>query len=151
MIKICLVCSHGGHFAEMMQLIKAFENHNYFFATYRSEATKNLENAYFLEFKDWDLKGKVLQIKNIGKVLFILIKERPNIIVSTGGGEIAVPFCYIGKLLGSKVIFIETLARITTPSGGGKLIYPISDLFLVQWESLLSKYGSKAKYWGRII
>ncbi len=151
MTKICLVCSHGGHFTEMMQLVRAFEHCDYFFATYSSEATKNLKNAYFLEFKDWTLKGKLLQIKNIMKIFYILVKERPNIIVTTGGGEIAVPFCYIGKLLGSKVIFIETLARITTPSGGGKLVYHISDVFLVQWESLLSKYGNKAKYWGRII
>ena len=150
-MKICLVCSHGGHFVEMMRLLDAFKEHNYFFVTYNSEATKNLENAYLIKFEGWDLKGKILLIKSIIKATQILLRERPDVILSTGGGEIAVPFCYIGKVLGAKVIFIETLTRMTTPSGGGKLVYPIADLFMVQWESLLKSYGKKAKYWGKVI
>jgi len=135
----------------MMRLLDAFEGHNYFFATYISEATKDLKNAYLIKFEGWDLKGKILLIKSIIKATQILLRERPDVIISTGGGEIAVPFCYIGKILGAKVIFIETLARMTTPSGGGKLVYPIADLFLVQWESLLKSYGNKAKYGGKVI
>ena len=150
-MKMCLVCTQGGHLVEMMRLLGAFDGHNYFFVTYNSEATKNLENAYLIKFEGWDLKGKILLVKYIVKAFRILIKEKPDVIISTGGGEIAVPFCYIGKILGTKVIFIETLARMTTPSGGGKLVYPIADLFLVQWKPLLKKYGQKAKYWGRVI
>jgi len=150
-VKICLVCSHGGHLVQMMRLLDAFKEHDYFFVTYNSEVTKNLENAYLIKFEGWDLKGKILLIKSIIKAIKILIKEKPDVIISTGGGEIAVPFCYVGKVLGAKVIFIETLSRITTPSRGGQLVYPIADLFLVQWESLLKKYGGKAKYWGKVI
>ena len=97
------------------------------------------------------MKGKIFLIKTLIKAVKILIREKPDVIISTGGGEIAVPFCYIVKVLGAKVIFIETLARMTTPSGGGRFVYPIADLFLVQWESLLEVYGSKAKYWGKVI
>ena len=79
------------------------------------------------------------------------MKEKPDIIVSDGGGEIAVPFCYIGKILGSKIIFIESLAKITTPTAAAKFINPIADLFLVQWKILLNKFGKKAKYWGSIL
>jgi len=150
-MKICLACTHGGHFVEMMCMLDTFKKHDYFFVTYKSEATSNLENAYFLKFEDKGLKAKIMLIKTLLKAFKIIIKEKPEVIISTGGGEIAVPFCYIGKALGAKVIFIETLARITTPSGGGKIVYPIADLFLVQWESLLRKYGTKAKYWGKVI
>lgn len=150
-MKICLVCSHGGHLFQMMRLGDAFREHDDFLVTYKSEATKNLENAYLIKFEGWDLKGKILLVKYIIKAFRILIKEKPDVIISTGGGEIAVPFCYVGKVLGAKVIFIETLSRITIPSRGGQLVYPIADLFLVQWESLLKKYGDKAKYWGKVI
>ncbi len=136
---------------QMMRLRDAFKGHDDFLVTYNSEATKNLENAYLIKFEGWDLKGKILLVKYIIKAFRILIKEKPDVIISTGGGEIAVPFCYVGKVLGAKVIFIETLSRITTPSRGGQLVYPIADLFLVQWESLLKKYGDKAKYWGKVI
>lgn len=136
---------------QMMRMGDAFKGHDDFLVTYDSEATKNIENAYLIKFEGWDLKGKILLVKYIIKAFRILIKEKPDVIISTGGGEIAVPFCYVGKVLGAKVIFIETLSRITTPSRGGQLVYPIADLFLVQWESLLKKYGAKAKYWGKVI
>lgn len=129
----------------------AFSEHEHFFVTFKSMATQNLKNSYFIEFEEKGLKAKIMLIKTSIKAIKILIKEKPDLIVSTGGGEIAVPFSYIGKLLGAKVIYIETLARIRAPSGGGKLVYPVVDLFLVQWESLLQKYGNKAKYWGKII
>lgn len=147
-MKLCLVCSHGGHFNEMMRLSDAFEGHNYFFVT---DGYENLKNAYVIKFEGWNFIGKVLLIKVVIKAIYILLKERPDVIISTGGGAIAVPFCYIGKMMRMRIIFIDTLARVTTKSGGGILIYPIADLFLVQWESLLEKYGKKAKYWGKLI
>ncbi len=150
-MKICLVCSQGGHFVEMMKLLEAFKEHEYFFITYDSMATRNLENTYLIKFEEKGMKAKIMLIKTLIMAAKILIKEKPDVIVSTGGGEIAVQFSYIGKILGAKIVFIETLARITASSGGGKLVYPVADLFLVQWEPLLKKYGRKAKYWGKII
>lgn len=150
-MKLCLACTHGGHFVEMTQLLSAFENHNYFFVTYASEATNELKNVYYIKFEGWGWKSKIMLTKTMIKAVHILLKERPDIIISTGGGEIAVPFCYVGKMLGIKIIYIDTLARVTTQSAGGKLVYPIADLFLVQWRSLLKKYGDKAKYWGKVI
>ncbi|VVB64352.1 Oligosaccharide biosynthesis protein Alg14 like protein [uncultured archaeon] len=150
-MKICLVCSHGGHFAEMKRLRDALEDYDYFFVTYEAESTKNLKNAYFIKYESSSLKLKIMILGTFFKAFKILIKEKPDVIISTGGGEIAVPFCYIGKIFGINIIYIETLARVTTRSAGGRLVYPIADLFLVQWESLLDKYGSKAKYWGNII
>jgi beta-1,4-N-acetylglucosaminyltransferase len=150
-LKICLACTHGGHFVEMMKLIDAIKEHEYFFITYDSMATRNLDNAYLIKFEDKGMKAKIMLIKTLIFAIRILIKEKPDVIVSTGGGEIAVPFSYIGKILGAKIVYIETLARITMSSSGGKLVYPIADLFLVQWKPLLKKYGRKAKYWGKVI
>jgi len=150
-MKLCLVCSHGGHFAQMMKLLDAFKSHEFFIVTFQSEGTKHLENAYFVKFEGWDSRGKLLLVKTILSSIKILISEKPDIIITTGAGEIAVPFCYVGKSLGIKIIFIDTLSRITTSSAAGRLIYPVADLFLVQWESLLKEYGPKAKYWGQVI
>ena len=81
--------------------------------------------------------------------LKVLMKERPDLIVTTGS-EIALPVCYMGKIMRKKVVFVETLTRICDLSMTGKLIYPIADLFLVQWEHLCRRH-EKAKYWGKII
>ena len=69
----------------------------------------------------------------------VLRKERPDLIVSTGAAA-AVPFFYIGKLLGSKTIFIEIYDRIDSPTLTGKLVYPVTDRFIVQWEEMKKVY-----------
>ena len=135
----------------MERLLPAFEGKDCFFVTHESEYSRHLRRAYFIPYKEGYIRERVTWLTTGLVALRILLKERPDVVVSTGGGEIAIPFCHAGKLLGAKVIFIETLARVTTRSAAGRLIYPIADLFLVQWESLLQEYGSKAQYWGSVL
>ena len=85
---------------------------------------------------------------NCFKSLYLYIKIRPKYIVTTGT-HTAVPICYLGKLFGSKIIFIETFANRYTKTLSGKLIYPISNLFIVQWEEML-KFYPKAVFGGSI-
>ena len=80
--------------------------------------------------------------------LYLYIKLKPKYIVTTGT-HTAVPMCYIGKLFGSKVIWIETFANSETRTRSGRIVYPITDLFIVQWESMLKLYP-KAVYGGWI-
>ena len=82
------------------------------------------------------------------RILYIYLKIRPSVIITTGT-HTAVSMCYIGKLFGSKIIYIETLANRTTRTLAGKIVYPIADYFLVQWESMLKLYP-KAIYSGFI-
>jgi len=150
-MKICLVCSAGGHLSQMQRLFPAFEGRDYFFVTHTAESSKHLKPAYFIDYKHGYVRERLTWLKTIFIALRILRNERPDVVISTGGGEIAVPFCYVGKLLGAKVILIESLTRVTTKSAAGRLVYPIADLFLVQWESLLKLYGKKAQYWGNVL
>jgi beta-1,4-N-acetylglucosaminyltransferase len=146
-MKICLVCSHGGHLAEMLQLTEAFEGHETFFITYDSPRTRQLKRKYLMRNIG---TSPVLMAWAFLLTFGILLKERPKLIISTGS-EIAIPAFYLARLFGVKTIYVETWARVVQPSGTGKIVYPVADVFLVQWESLLSKYGKKAKYEGAVI
>lgn len=86
----------------------------------------------------------------VGAILsaYIALKERPDVVISTGAG-ITVFFCMFAKMLGAKLIFIESMARIERPTLTARMLYPVSDLFLVQWPDLL-KFFPKAKYAGRL-
>ena len=57
--------------------------------------------------------------------------------------------CCIGKIFGSKIIYIETFANSESRSQAGRLIYKFADLFIVQWEGMLKLYP-KATYGGWI-
>jgi len=85
-------------------------------------------------------------IRNWVQAGSLLIKESPDVIITTGSG-IAIPICILGRLLGKKIVFIETAAAVRVLSLTGKIIYPLAHLFIVQWKYLLPKYP-KAVYGG---
>lgn len=145
-MKICLVCSHGGHLTEMLQLMDAFKKHEVFFITYDSHRTRELKNVYLFDnLGEMPLK----LLSSLPRIFRILLKEKPAAVVSTGA-EIAIPVFYTAKLFRIKTIFIESWCRVHEPSTTGKLIYPIADVFLVQWRQLLKRYGNKAEYKGGV-
>ncbi len=147
-MKLCLVCSRGGHLTEMRALLPALEEHDFFFITYAGESAKNLPyRIYTVESIGINL---YLMFIAAIKIFQIYIKEKPDVIISTGA-EIAIPACYLAKLFSKPVVFIECSAQVFTPSATGRLVYWVSDLFLVQWLQLLKKYGKKARYEGSVI
>ena len=146
--KIGLICSHGGHFTELLQVLGAFEGYPTFLLTYKEVSTSNQKSAYYIANIG---KNPVAFIFGLIKILFIFLKEKPTILFSTGS-EIAVPPFYFGKFFfGAKLIYLECSAQVYHPSLTGRFVYPITDLFLVQWEPLLQQYGPKARYVGGLI
>ena len=69
----------------------------------------------------------------------VLRKESPDLIVSSGAA-VAVPFFYLGKLLRKKTIYIEVFDRINKPTMTGKMVYPVTDKFIVEWEEMQKVY-----------
>ena len=78
-------------------------------------------------------------IKNTKIAWKVLKKERPDVIISSGAA-VAVPFFYLGKLFGAKLVYIEVFDRIDKPTMTGKMVYPIVDKFIVQWEEQKEVY-----------
>lgn len=78
-------------------------------------------------------------IKNTIIAWNVLHKERPDLIISSGAA-VAVPFFYLGKIMGAKLIYIEVFDRIDKPTMTGKMVYPIVDKFIVQWDEQKKVY-----------
>lgn len=78
-------------------------------------------------------------VKNTKIAWDVLHKEKPDLIVSCGAA-VAVPFFYIGKMMGAKVVYIEVFDRIDKPTMTGKMVYPIADKFVVQWDEQKKVY-----------
>jgi UDP-N-acetylglucosamine:LPS N-acetylglucosamine transferase len=149
-MRICIVCSQGGHFTETLQIFEAFEGHEFFLVTHhssREDEALAIARTYLMRNPGANL---LLMMLTSILAIRILLCERPDCIVSLGA-EIAVPFFYIGKLLRIKTIFIESWCRIDNLSLTGKLVYPVADHFWVQWPQLLALCGPKAQHWGAVI
>ena len=149
--KICFIASSGGHLQEISWLFDLCEEYDAFLVTERSDFQKqyHVDKTYY--FNKIDRREKAFLIHFIQLIVNsakLMAKEKPDIILSTGA-LVTVPMLYIGKLLGKRIIFMESMARVEGKSLSGKLVYPIADLFLVQWESMLECYP-KAVYVSRL-
>ena len=153
--KILFISSTGGHFSELMRLKPLMEKCNYHIVTEKTKSNANLKEKYkekmnFLKYetKKRPFKYVFVLLANSFISLFIYLKFRPSVVITTGT-HTAGPMCCIARLLGSKVIYIETYANRTSKTSAGKLLYYVANVFVVQWEEMLKLYP-KAKYFGGI-
>ena len=158
MKKVMFISSTGGHLEELLQLKKMFDKYDYYIVTEKTKSNLSLKEKYpkkvsFLMYGTYTTFIKKITyifklILNCIKSLFLYIKIRPKYIITTGTHN-AGPMCILGKIFGSKIIFIETFANRNSKTATGKLVYKFADLFIVQWEEMLKLYP-KAKLGGSI-
>ncbi len=153
--RVLFISSVGGHFNELISLKDIFNDYDYQIITEKNKSTINLQKEYphkvnYLVYgtKDHLASYPFKLLFNCFKSLYLYFKLRPQYIITTGT-HTAGPMCCIGKIFGSKVIYIETFANISTKTATGRLLYLIADLFIVQWEEMLKLYP-KATYGGWI-
>ena len=122
-------------------MLKSFwQDKNRFWVTFDKEDARSLlkdEKMYPCYYpSNRSIKALII---NAFRAFKIIRKERPDLIISCGAA-VAVPFFYVGKLYGAKLIYIEVFDRINTSSLTGKMVYPVADRFIVQWEELRKVY-----------
>ena len=139
-LKICLVGSSGGHLTHLYMLKPFWENRDRFWVTFDKEDARSLlENERMYPCYYPTNRNIKNLIRNTVIAIKILKREKPDLIISSGAA-VAVPFFYIGKMFGAKTIYIEVFDRIDKPTMTGKLVYPIADKFIVQWEEQKKVY-----------
>lgn len=149
-IKLCFAASTGGHYEQLLLLKPLIDRYDSFILTEKTEyKTTEITNkkTYYLKQvnrREWMLPINILI--NSLKSIVIFIKERPDIIVTTGVLAV-IPICLIAKLFRKKILYIESFSKITTPTLTGKFLYQFADQFYVQWRDLLKVYP-KAIYKG---
>jgi len=145
--KLLFVSASGGHLEQLFMLKPLMKKYQ---SVTVSEKTKIKSNTDYKMIQAGAKQRPVLlrMFLNCLIALYIFVKERPTHIISTGG-IIVVPFVYLAKLTGTKIIFIETFARINDTTRTGRFMYKHADLFIVQWKSLLKHYPN-AIYGGSI-
>lgn len=139
-IKICLVGSSGGHLTHLYMLKPYFDKHERFWVTFDKEDARSLLNGEKVYPCYYPTNRNIKNlIKNTFVAIKVLKKEKPDVIISSGAA-VAVPFFYIGKIMRKKLVYIEIYDRIDKPTLTGKLVYPITDKFIVQWEEMKKVY-----------
>ncbi len=139
-MKVCLVGSSGGHLTHLYMLRPFWQEQERFWVTFdKQDARSLLEGETFYPCYYPTNRNLKNLIKNTILALKILRREKPDLIVSSGAA-VAVPFFYLGKLFGAKTVYIEVFDRIDKSTLTGKLVYPVTDKFIVQWEEMQQVY-----------
>lgn len=157
-MRLLVVLGSGGHTKEMIRLVDLLGpgyEYSYLVAANDELSPQKIRipgpvyKAVRPRWKTASLLVEVVQtVLSALQSLVVLLVVRPRAIISSGPGP-AVPVSLLGKLLGVKVIFVETGSRVYELSTSGRILYRWADLFFVQWPDLQSKYP-KAIYAGRL-
>lgn len=125
--KVLFISSTGGHLNELLQLSQLFEKYDYHIITEKDKTNQYLKEKYGDRITYLPYGTRSHLIKYIGiyfylilKTIFLYFKIRPKVIVTTGT-HTAGPMCYLGKLFGSKIIYIETFASINQKTATRKI------------------------------
>ncbi len=139
-MKICFVGSSGGHLTHLYMLKPFWKDKERFWVTFdKADARSLLEGErVYPAYYPSNRSIKALAINTV-RAIRILHKEKPDLIVSSGAAP-AIPFFWLGKLTGAKTIYIEVFDRIDKPTISGKVCYPVTDMFIVQWEEMKKVY-----------
>ena len=164
---VMFACNQGGHFSQMMALNTLFKKYDSILVTDNVRATSEmapLRDIKAIEIIEGESAKRLTQNKEstgsrwsyLGTYLKMFVvcnkiwrKYRPKVIISTGS-NIAIPLFVIGKIHGSKIIFIETRAKVYARSMTGILARPFADRIFVQWPEMLKLYP-KAIYCGTLV
>jgi UDP-N-acetylglucosamine:LPS N-acetylglucosamine transferase len=133
-LKVMLVCSSGGHLLQLYNLKPWWEQQDRTWVTFKMPDSMSLLGQ---EDVSWAYQPTTRNIPNMLRNLRLawrlVRRQRPGVIVSSGAG-VAFPFFLIGRIFRARTIYIEVYDRIDLPTLTGRLCYPFSDLFLLQWE-----------------
>jgi hypothetical protein len=147
--RVLLVASSGGHLLQLVQLKAISPREDRHWVTFDAPDAHSLLADEAVTFAHHPTNRNVGNlVRNLHLAFQTIRRVRPTAIVSTGAG-VAVPFCYAGRLLGARVIFIESFSRVTGLSLTGRLVYPIAHRFFVQWPEL-AKQRRRAEYAGSL-
>ena len=149
--KLCFAASSGGHSEQSLMLKPLMQKYDSVLVTERTQyrtAVDGIPNYYLSQVNRKEAGFLPKMLANSFRALWIMLKERPDVVITTGVLAV-IPLCLLAKLFGRKLIYIESFAKVTSPTETGKLMYKFADRFYVQWESMLEIYPD-ALYLGGI-
>lgn len=147
---VLLVCSSGGHLLQLHALREAWAGFSHVWVTNDRADARSLLNGEAVAYAYWPTSRN---LKNLVRNTFVAWRVvravQPKVMLTTGAAT-AVPFAWIARLHGAKVVYVESVTRIHGPSLSCRLIAPVTTRVYVQWPDLLSALPN-ARYAGTVL
>jgi UDP-N-acetylglucosamine:LPS N-acetylglucosamine transferase len=148
-VDVLLVCSTGGHLLQLVALREAWEGRTRAWVTFDKSDARSLLRDEPVAYAHGPTNRNIPNLLRNVRLARRLVRElRPKVVVTTGAG-VAVPFAWIARLRGAKVVYVESFTRIDEPSLSCRLIAPVAARIYAQWPELAESYD-RARYRGNV-
>ncbi|HEX6915879.1 MAG TPA: oligosaccharide biosynthesis protein Alg14 [Chitinophagaceae bacterium] len=146
-MKVLAIASGGGHWIELLRLQPAFEDHELVYMSTSERFAATVPGNEYHTIPDFSRWNKLKMLSIGWKIYRKIASIQPDLIVTTGAapGVIAL---VIGKLLGAKTVWVESMCHAQKISLSGRLVKWFADRVYTQWEHLA---GPKLVYAGNIM
>jgi UDP-N-acetylglucosamine:LPS N-acetylglucosamine transferase len=139
-VKVMLVCSSGGHLAQLYRLQPWWQQYERTWVTFPGAHADSLLDGETVAPAFYPTTRNIPNaIRNLGLAVKLLLADKPDVLVSDGAG-VAFPFFLVGWILGVRTVYLEVYDRIAQPTLTGRLCYPFTELFLLQWPEQAANY-----------
>ena len=139
-MKVLLVCSSGGHLAQLYRLRPWWQRHERAWVTFAGpQADSLLAGETVVPAYAPTTRNVPNALRNLRLAVSVIRVRRPDVLISNGAG-VALPFFLLARLLGVRTVYIEVYDRISRPTLTGRLCYPLAELFLLQWPEQARSY-----------
>jgi UDP-N-acetylglucosamine transferase subunit ALG13 len=154
-LRVCLAGSGGGHVRQLLDLEPAWSRHDYFFVSEDTALSRSIAEKHPTRYVPHFALGQArlgAPLKMLGGAIrsvfasaAIMLKERPDVLISTGAGAVFFPLVW-ARLLGARVVVIESFARFDKPSVFGRLTAPLAHRKVVQSKALAAYWPDAAVF-----
>ena len=147
MKKILAISSPGGHWTQMQRITSSFSGNEVVYVSTLKGYAKEVSNFKYYKVKDASAWSRLDLITLAFQLVNILLKERPDIVITTGAapGLLAI---VISRFIGSKTIWLDSIANYEQISFSGRLAKYFTHLHLTQWEHLTNQ---KTQFLGKVL
>lgn len=151
--RLCLAASGGGHVRQLLDLEPVWASRDHFFVTEDTALGRSIakeHEAYFVAHVALGQARLGAPFKmawrglcNCLSSLRIMLRQRPDVIITTGAGSMAFTVLW-GRLLGARVVLIDSFARFDRPSAFARIAGPLAHVRIAQAEECSKNWlGSK--------
>jgi UDP-N-acetylglucosamine:LPS N-acetylglucosamine transferase len=144
MHRVLAISSGGGHWIQLWRMRPAWDDCEVCYVTtdpsqleiiQNDARNRKLSEPVFYSIVEANRWQKLRLLYLLVQVAWILFKFRPTNVVTTGAaaGYFAIR---LGKLLGARTVWIDSLANVDRLSLSGERVGRYADVWLTQWPNL---------------
>jgi UDP-N-acetylglucosamine:LPS N-acetylglucosamine transferase len=149
-LRICLAASAGGHTSQLLKLTSSWNGYETLYVTTTDvvrDKLKRFGQVYVVG--ECNRQHPIDVVKVFFRCIRIIFKEKPDVVISTGAAA-GCMLCFLGKMLGARVVWVDSITNVERISLSGRIIRTFADLFLVQWPELAQKHKN-VEYVGELV